>query len=227
MDNRTWVFVWSARAPHSEWKTMPGADANPYLAFAAAVLSEERRVWMNLWTAPRITKETPTATPASLPCRQVLLQTTDLLRRQSVGSKAFGPEVVEFYVHTARLEIQAYNQAITDWEKRRYFEEDLDVDASGDPHIVRSNELHQARIQITLQQNSRRHQRIDLLFAFITPYIGLDHDSVSLGTGQSLIPCPDGHPLFPGLCTKARTFSAAGPWLASMLRGMPTRMSFN
>jgi hypothetical protein len=31
------------------------------------------------------------------------------------------------------------------------------------------------------------------LLAFVSSYIGFDHDSVSLGTGQSLVPCPDGH----------------------------------
>ena len=35
----------------------------------------------------------------------------------------FGEQVVEFYVHTARLEVQAYNSAVTDWERKRYFEQ--------------------------------------------------------------------------------------------------------
>jgi len=30
--------------------------------------------------------------------------------------------VVDFYVHTARLEVQAYRNVVTDWEKQRYFE---------------------------------------------------------------------------------------------------------
>ena len=32
---------------------------------------------------------------------------------------AFGDEVVEFYVHHARLEHQAFSDAVTDWEKQR------------------------------------------------------------------------------------------------------------
>jgi glutamine synthetase len=31
--------------------------------------------------------------------------------------------VVEFYVHTARLEAHAFNNAVTDWERTRYFEQ--------------------------------------------------------------------------------------------------------
>jgi glutamine synthetase len=33
-----------------------------------------------------------------------------------------GSDVVDFYVHTARLECQAYRAAVTDWEHQRYFE---------------------------------------------------------------------------------------------------------
>ena len=77
---------------------------------------------MNLWTAPRITKETPTATPASPALPSSLAEATDLFEGSPLAQKAFGPEVVEFYVHTARLEIQAYNQAITDWENAGIFE---------------------------------------------------------------------------------------------------------
>ncbi|MEY2428021.1 MAG: glutamine synthetase, partial [Verrucomicrobiota bacterium] len=35
---------------------------------------------------------------------------------------AFGDDVVDFYVHHARLENDAFNNAVTDWEKIRYFE---------------------------------------------------------------------------------------------------------
>jgi glutamine synthetase len=35
---------------------------------------------------------------------------------------AFGDAVIDFYVHTARCEVQAFNDAVTDWERVRYFE---------------------------------------------------------------------------------------------------------
>ncbi|MBI3853152.1 MAG: hypothetical protein HY298_23115 [Verrucomicrobia bacterium] len=35
---------------------------------------------------------------------------------------ALGNDVVDFCVHTARLEAQAFNDAVTDWERIRYFE---------------------------------------------------------------------------------------------------------
>ena len=36
--------------------------------------------------------------------------------------KAFGKEVVEHYAHFYATEAQAYDKAVTDWERRRYFE---------------------------------------------------------------------------------------------------------
>jgi glutamine synthetase len=45
-----------------------------------------------------------------------------LLDRSKLARRAFGDEVVDFYVHTAKLESQAFNDAVTDWERIRYFE---------------------------------------------------------------------------------------------------------
>jgi glutamine synthetase len=33
-----------------------------------------------------------------------------------------GEDVLEFYVHSAREETKAFESAVTDWERRRYFE---------------------------------------------------------------------------------------------------------
>ena len=51
-----------------------------------------------------------------------LRDATGLLDRSRVARAALGDEVVDFYVHTARLEAQAFNDAVTDWERIRYFE---------------------------------------------------------------------------------------------------------
>jgi glutamine synthetase len=37
--------------------------------------------------------------------------------------RTLGDSVVDFYVHTARLEVQAFESGVTDWERRRYFEQ--------------------------------------------------------------------------------------------------------
>ena len=46
----------------------------------------------------------------------------DLFEKSKLAHTAFGEAVVEFYVHHARLEHQAFSDAVTDWEKQRYFE---------------------------------------------------------------------------------------------------------
>jgi glutamine synthetase len=51
-----------------------------------------------------------------------LREATDRFEQSRLAQTAFGPEVVEFMVRHARLEQQAFDNAVTDWEKRRYLE---------------------------------------------------------------------------------------------------------
>jgi glutamine synthetase len=44
------------------------------------------------------------------------------LNQSKLARTALGDDVVDFYVHTARLEVKAFDNAITDWERVRYFE---------------------------------------------------------------------------------------------------------
>jgi len=39
-----------------------------------------------------------------------------------VARQAFGDDVVEHYLHSARLEQKAFDGVVTDWELRRNFE---------------------------------------------------------------------------------------------------------
>ena len=122
MDNRTVGFrVVGQGASFRVENRMPGADANPYLAFAAMIAAGKAGVDESL-DCPKDYKGNAYSDPSLPALPSSLAEATDLFEGSPLAQKAFGPEVVEFYVHTARLEIQAYNQAITDWEKRRYFE---------------------------------------------------------------------------------------------------------
>ena len=40
----------------------------------------------------------------------------------SFAKKAFGADVVEHYAHFFRAEQSAWEKAVTDWERQRYFE---------------------------------------------------------------------------------------------------------
>jgi glutamine synthetase len=100
---------------------MPGADANPYLAFAAMIAAGMAGVTENLDCGKLYEGNayTDTALPA-LP--RSLRESADLLDKSRLARKTLGDAVVEFYVHTARCEVQAFDDAVTDWERVRYFE---------------------------------------------------------------------------------------------------------
>ena len=51
-----------------------------------------------------------------------LREAADLLDASQLARRTLGDDVVDFYVHTARLEVNAFDNAVTDWEHFRYFE---------------------------------------------------------------------------------------------------------
>ncbi len=100
---------------------MPGADANPYLAFTATLLAGMAGVRENLdcgdvYVGNAYIDEKLPALPHSLH------QAAELLAGSKLAKEGLGAEVVEFYVHTARLEAFAFDNVVTDWERTRYFE---------------------------------------------------------------------------------------------------------
>ncbi len=101
---------------------MPGADANPYLAFAAMMAAGMAGVEEQLDCGPEYVGNA--YGDAKLPALPgSLLEAAERLNRSQLARKAFGERVVDFYVHTARLEVQAFESTVTDWERRRYFEQ--------------------------------------------------------------------------------------------------------
>ncbi len=100
---------------------MPGADANPYLAFAAMIAAGLAGVEEDLDCGQLY--EGNAYTDASLPALpRSLRDAADLLDRSQLARTVLGNPVIDFYVHTARCEVQAFDDAVTDWERVRYFE---------------------------------------------------------------------------------------------------------
>ena len=100
---------------------MPGADANPYLAFAATLAAGMAGIRENLdcgddYRGNAYIDIKLKALPSSL------AEAIQLLRGSKLAREAFTPEVIEFHSHTGELEVQAFNNSVTDWEKTRYFE---------------------------------------------------------------------------------------------------------
>ena len=47
---------------------------------------------------------------------------TDAFEQSEFAKEVFGSQVVEHYTHFFRTEQRAFDRAVTDWERRRYFE---------------------------------------------------------------------------------------------------------
>ena len=122
MDNRTVGFrvVGEDTAFRLE-NRMPGADANPYLAFAAMLAAGMAGVQEKLDCGGQYQGNAYVDTNlARLPA--TLRDAADLFENSSLARSAFSDPVVDFYVRHAHLEIEAFGNAVTDWEKLRYFE---------------------------------------------------------------------------------------------------------
>lgn len=101
---------------------MPGADANPYLAFSAMLAAGLAGIEEGLDCGdPYQGNAYIDASLARLPSS--LRDATDLFAESRLARRAFGDPVVDFYIHHARLEQEAFGNAVTDWEKQRYFEQ--------------------------------------------------------------------------------------------------------
>jgi glutamine synthetase len=100
---------------------MPGADANPYLAFAATIAAGMQGVTEQLDCGE--VYQGNAYVDAKLPSLpSSLREATELLDASEMARRAFGDSVVDFYAHTARLECKAFDNSVTDWERQRYFE---------------------------------------------------------------------------------------------------------
>jgi glutamine synthetase len=121
-DNRTAGFrvVGSGQSLRIECR-MPGADCNPYLAYAAALAAGLDGIRNR--TEPPEVFEGDVYQAEHLPrVPSTLREAADLFERSEFVREAFGKAVQEHYSHFFHREATAYDNAVTDWERRRYFE---------------------------------------------------------------------------------------------------------
>jgi glutamine synthetase len=122
VDNRTAGFrvVGSGPSLRVECR-IPGADANPYLAYAALLAAGLDGIERRLEPGPAFAGDVYAA--AGLPRVPTCLpEAIAELDRSPFARKAFGDEVIAHLLHFARSEQAYFESAVTDWEKRRYFE---------------------------------------------------------------------------------------------------------
>lgn len=100
---------------------VPGADCNPYLAFAAALASGLDGIANEIEPPPIATGDLYQASQwPHVPL--TLRDATANFAKSSFARRAFGDDVVEHYAHFYTVEQQAFDRAVTDWERKRYFE---------------------------------------------------------------------------------------------------------
>ena len=99
---------------------VPGGDVNPYLALAAIVAAGLHGVDKGLELEEEYTGNAYLADKASVP--RTLREAHELFADSDVARQAFGGEVVDHYANMARVELDAFDAAVTDWERYRGFE---------------------------------------------------------------------------------------------------------
>jgi glutamine synthetase len=121
-DNRTCGLRMVGRGPARRIESrIPGADANPYLAFSALIAGGLHGIEHhidppapfrgNAYTAEDVERVPPT-----------LVEAIDALEHSAVAVDAFGADVHAHLLNTARQEWAAFNRTVTDWELQRNFE---------------------------------------------------------------------------------------------------------
>lgn len=121
-DNRTAGFRIVGRGPSLRVECrIPGADANPYLGFAATVAAGLDGLAQHIEPPPMFRGDVYAAqdvprVPQTLPEAIAEFEQSELFRT------AFGAEVVEHLVHFARTEQRKFDEVVTSWERRRFLE---------------------------------------------------------------------------------------------------------
>lgn len=121
-DNRTAGFrvVGSGKSLRIECR-IPGADCNPYLAFAALLACGLEGIEQCI--EPPAIFEGDIYAAAHLPrVPYTLAEAIGLFESSAFAKKAFGDDVVAHYTHFYRTEQRAFDAAVTDWERQKYFE---------------------------------------------------------------------------------------------------------
>ncbi|MGW8849139.1 glutamine synthetase family protein [Streptomyces xiamenensis] len=120
-DNRTCALRVIGHGPsHRLENRLPGGDVNPYLAVAGMIAAGLYGVEHELELPDACTGNAYTAGAETVPA--TLREAADLWENSALARHAFGDDVVEHYLHMARVEQNAYDTAVTDWERFRSFE---------------------------------------------------------------------------------------------------------
>lgn len=121
-DNRTAGFrvVGKDKSLRIECR-IPGADCNPYLAFAVALASGLDGIKNNI-EPPEIFNGNLYSAQDVPQVPKNLTEAINIFENSSFINDCFGETVQKHYSHFYRTEQESFEKAVTDWERKRYFE---------------------------------------------------------------------------------------------------------
>jgi len=121
-DNRTCALRVVGHGPSRRIECrVAGADVNPYLALSALIAGGLHGVDAGLELEPPLEGNAYEAGDRpQVP--STLRDARDLFGASAIAREAFGQEVVDHYLNNARIELEAFDAAVTDWERFRGFE---------------------------------------------------------------------------------------------------------
>jgi glutamine synthetase len=99
---------------------VPGGDVNPYLAIAGMIAAGLDGIDRELPLEPEFVGDAYAAQRERVPA--TLRDAVECFAGSDLARTAFGDKVVAHYLNAARVELEAYDAAVTDWERYRGFE---------------------------------------------------------------------------------------------------------
>jgi glutamine synthetase len=123
LDNRTTALRVIASSPGAIRieNRVPGADLNPYLAFAASLAGGLHGIEKQL-EPPPLTRGNAYELKDAPPIPLSLPEALERFRASALAREWFGDEFVDQYAAFRQWEVEKHRLAVTDWERRRYFE---------------------------------------------------------------------------------------------------------
>ncbi|HIK57297.1 MAG TPA: glutamine synthetase [Synechococcales cyanobacterium M55_K2018_004] len=121
-DNRTAGFRILGHGPALRLECRaPGADANPYLAFAATLAAGLDGIKNQIEPPPMFEGDVYAA--QGLPqVPHSLNEAIHELEQSTWARTVFGDDVIDHYLHFFRTEQRKFDEVVTSWERARYFE---------------------------------------------------------------------------------------------------------
>jgi glutamine synthetase len=99
---------------------LPGADVNPYLALSAMIAAGLHGVGAELPLEEVFEGNAYESDKPRVPSN--IYAARDAFAASEVAREAFSGDVVDHYLNRAGVEIEAFEAAVTDWERYRGFE---------------------------------------------------------------------------------------------------------